>query len=254
MKKRTAILAIAGLMLLSVSSFAQQPPPKPEKSVPAKPGQTAPGPQGQQGPMARLQSYLNLTPEQIQKFKDFQKARQDEQKSFRDQMQKLRGDLRPMLKDEKADKGKINGLIDQIAKLGADRAKQTLGNRGGIEKILTPEQADKLKQAGPAIRQRLMNAVRGLGMTPGGGPMRGGRMMQPGMRGQGMGQGMRGQGMAPGRMGRGQGMGQGMRPGMGMGRGQMMRPGMGQGMMERFPVLQRLMRMRRMGARFGAWW
>jgi Spy/CpxP family protein refolding chaperone len=254
MKKRTAILAIAGLMLLSLGSFAQQPPAKPEKPAPAKPGQTAPGPQGQQGPLARLQNFLSLTPEQVQKFKDFQKSRQDEQKGFRDQMQKLRGDLRPLLKDEKADKGKINGLIDQIAKLGADRAKQALGNRGGIQKILTPEQVDKLKKAGPAVRQRLMNFFRGQGMAPGAGQMRGGRMMQPGMRGQGM----LGQGMAPGRMGRGQGMGQGMRgqgmvPGQ-MGRGQMMRPGMGQRMMQRFPVLQRLMRLRRMAVRFGAWW
>lgn len=253
MKKRTAILAIAGLMVLTLGAFAQQPPAKPEKAAPAKAGRTAPGPQGQQGPLARLQNFLNLTPEQVQKFKDFQKARQDEQKSFRGEMQKLRGDLRPMLKDEKADKGKINGLIDQIAKLGADRAKQALGNRGGIQKILTPEQADKLKKAGPAVRQRLMNFFRSQGMAPGAGPMRGGRMMQPGMRGQGM-----GQGMGQGRMGRGQGMGQGMRgqgmaPGQ-MGRGQMMRPGMARGMMQRFPVLQRLMRLRRMGVRFGAWW
>jgi len=252
MKKRTAILAIAGLLLLSLGVLAQQPPAKAEKPAPAKLGQTAPGPQGQQGPLARLQNFLNLTPEQVQKFKDFQKARQDEQKSFRDQMQKLRGDLRPMLKDEKADKGKINGLIDQIAKLGADRTKQVLGNRGGIQKILTPEQVDKLKKAGPAVRQRLMNFFRGQGMAPGAGPMRGGRMMQPGM-----GQGMRGQGMAPGQMGRGQGMPQGARPGMRMGpmgRGQMMRHGLGQRMMQRFPVLQRLLRLRRMGVRFGAWW
>ena len=252
MKKRTAILAIAGLMLLSVSIFAQQPPAKPEKPVPAKPGQTAPGPQGQQGPMARLQSYLNLTPEQIQKFKDFQKSRQDEQKAFRGEMQKLRGDLRPLLKDEKADKSKINGLIDQIAKLGADRAKQALGNRGGIQKILTAEQLDKIKKAGPAVRQRLMNFFRGQGMAPGAGPMRGGRMMQ-----RGRGQGMRGQGMRPGmgRMGGGQMMQPGMGQGMGqMGRGQMMQPGMGQGMEQRFPVLQRLMRLRRMGVRFGVWW
>jgi Spy/CpxP family protein refolding chaperone len=254
MKKRIALLAIAGLIFLSLGAFAQQPPAKTEKPAPAKPGQTAPGPRGQQGPLARLQNFLNLTPEQVQKFKDFQKVRQDEQKSFRDQMQKLRGDLRPLLKDEKADKGKINGLIDQIAKLGADRAKQALGNRDGIQKILTPEQADKLKKAGPAVRQRLMNFFRGQGMAPGAGPMGGGQMMQPGM-----GQGMRGQGM-----GRGQGMLQGQRPGMGMrgqgmapgqmGRGQMMRPGMLQRLMQRFPILRRLLGQRRMGGRFGAWW
>jgi hypothetical protein len=61
--------------------------------------------------------------------------------------------------------------------------------------------------------------------------------------------GMRGQGRQP--MGRGQMM----RPGMGMrGQGHMMRPGMIQHLMQRFPVLRRLLQMRRMGGRMGAWW
>jgi Spy/CpxP family protein refolding chaperone len=255
MRKCLTALTVMGFLFLTVAAYAQQQPPaKPQKPVPQ--GQPGPNQPAQQGPLAKLADYLKLTPEQIQKFKDFQKARQDEQKSFRDQMQKLRGDLRPMLKDQKADQGKINGLIDQIAKLGADRTKQVLGTRGGVQKILTPEQAEKLKNAGPAIRQRLMNFGRGQGMGPG---MQGrGQGQQPMGRGQGMGPGGQGQMMRPGMRGQGRqpmGRGQMMRPGMGMrGQGHMMRPGMIQHLMQRFPVLRRLLQMRRMGGRMGAWW
>jgi Spy/CpxP family protein refolding chaperone len=189
MRKCLAALTIMGFLFLTVGAYAQQPPAKPEK--PAKP---EPGPRA---PLANLKDFLQLTPEQEAKIKDMQKARQGEQKAFRDEMQKLRGELNPLLKDPKADQNKINSLVDQIAKLGADRTKKVLANRNPLQKILTPEQLEKLKNA-PA---RMM----------------GGRGMGPGM--QGMRQGM-GQGMGPG-MGRGMGPGmhQRMRPGLGMGRG-----------------------------------
>ncbi len=189
MRKCLAALTIMGFLFLTVGAYAQQPPAKPEK--PAKP---EPGPRA---PLANLKDFLQLTPEQEAKIKDMQKARQDEQKAFRDEMQKLRGELNPLLKDPKADQNKINSLVDQIAKLGADRTKKVLANRNPLQKILTPEQLEKLKNA-PA---RMM----------------GGRGMGPGM--QGMRQGMA-QGMGPG-MGRGMGPGmhQRMRPGLGMGRG-----------------------------------
>jgi len=206
MKKYLAALTILGFLFLSAGTFAQQPPAKPEK--PAKP---APA---QQGPQANLKDFLQLTTEQEAKLKDMQKARREEQKAFQDQMQKLRGELMPLLKDQKADQNKINGLVDQIAKLGADRTKKVLANRNPLEKVLTPQQLEKLKNA-PG---RMMD---GRGMM-------GGRGMEPGM--QGMRRGM-GQRMGPGM---GQGMGQGMgRMGQGMGRmgqGRMMRPGMGRGM------------------------
>jgi Spy/CpxP family protein refolding chaperone len=249
MKKRTAIFALASVLLLGLSVFAQQQPPAKTQPAPKQ------APQGQEGPLAKAAGFLNLTPEQIQKFKDLQKSRQDDQKAFRDQMQKLRGELQPLVRDQKADPAKVNGLIDQIAKLGADRTKKALAGRGAGEKILTPEQTEKIKTAPPALRQMLMNLGRGqgMGMGMGMGPMGGrGGMMQPGMRGQGMGrgQGQGGQGMQGLRQGMGgQGMGMGrMGGGMGMGRG------MGMGPMQRHPLLRRLLQMRRMGGRFGGWW
>jgi len=192
MKKIFAALTILGFLFLSAGGFAQQPPAKQEKpAVPAP---------AQKGPMPNMKEFLQLTPEQEAKIKDMQKARQEEQKAFREQMQKLRGELAPLLKEPKADQNKINGLVDQIAKLGADRTKKVLANRNPMQKILTPEQLEKMKNA----------PMRGRGGFMGG---------MPGM----------GQGMGQGRMMMRPGMGRGMRQGAGRG-GMMMQPGMGRGM------------------------
>lgn len=199
MKKYLAAATILGFLFLTVGVFSQQPPAKPEK--PAKP---APGPQG---PLANLKDFLKLTPEQEAKLKDLQKGRQEEAKAFRDQMQKLRGELNPLLKDPKADQNKINGMIDQMAKLSADRMKKGLANRNPLQKILTQEQLDKLNQVrGRGMRQGMM--MRGRGMGPGMGMGRGqfmqrGRFMGP-MGGQFMGPGQRGFG-GRGMLGRGLG-------------------------------------------------
>ena len=194
MKKYLAALTAMGFLFLTVAAYAQQPPAKPEK--PAKP---EPGPRG---PLANLKDFLKLTPEQEAKLKDMQKARQDEQKAFRDQMQKLRSELAPLLKDPKADQNKINSLVDQIAKLGAERAKKMLANRNPLQKILTPEQLEKLKNAPPRLLgPGLMMRGRGMGMGPGLGPMGQGRFMGPGFRqglGPGLGLGLRGPGMGRG--------------------------------------------------------
>jgi len=214
MKKYLAALTILGFLFMAAGAYAQQPPAKPEKPQKPAPGQGA--------PLANLKDFLQLTPEQEAKIKDMQKARQEEQKAFREQMQKLRGELNPLLKDQKADQNKINGLIDQIAKLNADRMKKGLANRNPLQKILSPEQLDKLKNArGRFMGQGPMMRGRGMGMRPGMGPMGQGLMM----RGRGM---------------------MGMR--LGMGPGFMGRPGFrGQGWGNAW-------RLRRLGMRLGIWW
>jgi Spy/CpxP family protein refolding chaperone len=212
MRKCLTALTIIGFLFLTVGGSAQQPPAKPEK--PAKP---APGPQG---PLANLKDFLKLTPEQEAKLKDFEKVRQGEMKAFREQMQKLRGELNPLLKDPKADQNKINGLIDQISKLNADRMKKGLANRNPLQKILTQEQLDKLNQVrGRMMRQGMMMRGRGMGMGRGMGSGRG-QLMQRGRfigpRGQ--------QFMGPGQRGfGGRGM---MGPGSGRTWRLMRRPGM----------------------------
>jgi len=173
MKKYLTVVALSvGILLLGWSGYAQRPPAK--KAAPAE-KQAAPGPRG---PLAALKDALNLTPEQEAKIKDMQKARQEEQKAFQGEMRKLRSELNPLLNDPKADPAKINGLIDQLSKLNADRMKKAIANRNPLAKILTQEQLDKLK----AARGRLMGMggmMRGRGFGQGMGPMgRGGLMGQ----------------------------------------------------------------------------
>ncbi len=116
---------------------------------------------------------LNLTPEQKTKIEEFRKARQEESKAFFEQMRKLRTDLREMMKDPQANEKKIDGLIDEMSKLRADRMKRGLRNSQEIRKIFTPEQLEKMK----AFRTRMVRRGRRFG--PFQGP-RGWQRMGPG--------------------------------------------------------------------------
>jgi Spy/CpxP family protein refolding chaperone len=220
MKKSLAVLTVIGLLGFGFFAFAQN---KPAPSPQAKPGQQAPGPNG---PMQRLKAWLNLTPEQVTKLQDFRKANQEGQKAFQDQMKKLRDELGPLMKDSKSDQNKINGLIDQVAKLSADRIKRGYQNARNLEKIFTPDQLDKLKRVGGVLQGFGMGLRQGLGMRGAGQG-----------RGFGQGPGMRG-GM--GRQGMGQ-MAPGMRGGMGM--------GPGRGMMNQPGAMNRMNRLRMLGQR-----
>jgi len=221
MKKYIIGLAVIGIVFSGALVFAQS-----QKQAPAQkaaPGEK-PGPAGPGGPVARLKNFLQLTPDQEAKLKDFRKARMDEQKAFREQTQKLRGELGPLMRDPKADEKKVDGLIDQLAKLRADQMKKGLQSRREVQKIFTPEQLEKLK----TLRGRLPGG-RGMMMRPGMGPM--------------------GRGMGP----MGQGFSRGVGPGFGPGRG----PGfMGRnGFMGRRPLrrLWRWMQMRRGWSGQGIW-
>jgi Spy/CpxP family protein refolding chaperone len=128
---------------------------------------------------------LGLTAEQEKALETFRKVRADENRAFREEMMKLRGEMRELGKDPKANEAKINGLIDKTAQLRAERAKAAFKHLGEVKKIFTPEQLEKMK----TFRARVMD--------------------RPGMAGRGR--------MALGRMGfRGPGMGRFMGPRIGM--------------------------------------
>ena len=173
---RIAIAATAAVFLAAVffpafvTAQETQAPPPAGKKPPVKMG---------------LRESLGLTAEQEKALGEFRTARRDESRTFRDEMMKLRGEMRELGKDSKANEAKINGLIDQTALLRAERAKAAFKHRGEVEKIFTPEQLEKMK----TFRARAMG--------------------RPGMAGRGR--------MEIGRMGfRGPGMGRFMGPGFGM--------------------------------------
>ncbi len=204
MKKYFVPLVLVALAAFGLSLFAQDQAAAPAPGKSEKPAF--------QGPLARAKEALKLTPEQETKLKEFHKARQAENKSFAEQMKKYRSDLQALRKDDKADPNKVNGLIDQMFKLQADRAKAQFKNRKDMEKIFTPEQLQKLKNG------RSM-------------------FMGPGRMGGFMGGFMAGPMGGPGGMGFGRGM---------MMRGPLMRFGMRMRMM-----MRRMFRFGRMGRHNG---
>ena len=129
-----------------------------------------------------VRDLLAISPEQEKKIQEFRQARQKDRQAFREEMTKMRGEMRDLMKDTKANAARIDGLIDQRSKLRADREKLAVRTRGEWEKIFTPEQLEKMKKYRGAFmgRQGLAEGGRfGLG-RPGMG-----RFM--GMRGMGMG-------------------------------------------------------------------
>jgi len=97
---------------------------------------------------------LNITPEQQKKIWEFRDARLKEGQAFREQMSKMRTEMRDLMKDPKANVSKIDGLIDNMSKLHADREKAAFRTRGEFEKLFTPEQLEKMKTFRGALMGR----------------------------------------------------------------------------------------------------
>lgn len=115
-----------------------------------------------------LKDALQLTPEQEKKLEEFRKARLEEARAFREKMQTMRQEFRKLMTDPKADQKKLESMIDEMAKMRAERMKTFIKNREEWRKIFTPEQLKKLDD------YRKDFALRNW-MRAG----RGGRMMRP---------------------------------------------------------------------------
>lgn len=144
MRKKMALAGLTAALLLvgSAGSFAQNPP---EKMQPRGAWFFA----GQLG--ERMAKFLELTPDQQARFDEVRKARRDEAKAFREEMGKLRPQLREAMKDPKADQNKIDGLIDQLSQVRAAHFKSLVRTHKDLEKALTPEQLEKYRE----VRSRM---------------------------------------------------------------------------------------------------
>jgi Spy/CpxP family protein refolding chaperone len=127
---RRAGAALLAAAVLAVLAAAQTPPPPPGR----------PGPRA-----ARAIADLGLTPDQVKALGEFRKARMNERLAFREEMGRFRGEMRALAGDPQANQGKIDKLIDQRARLRADREKGALRARAERDNIFTPEQRDKIR-------------------------------------------------------------------------------------------------------------
>jgi Spy/CpxP family protein refolding chaperone len=172
----TATAVILALVLVPTLAAAQ------DSRGSAQPGRTS---AERMGP----RQALALTPDQEKALEEFRKARGEEGRAFRDEMMKVREEMRGLAKDPQANRAKIEALIDRTAKLRADREKAALRTREERNRIFTPEQLEKLKAwRGRLADRRGLAAWRGRAAF---GPM--------GFRGPGR---FGGQRPAPGRMAR----------------------------------------------------
>jgi|YelNatPaOPRAMG01_1025707.scaffolds.fasta_scaffold231280_2 Spy/CpxP family protein refolding chaperone len=139
------------------------------------------GPGAGMGPGARMEAFLNLTQEQKTKLEALRKTHQEEMKGLRDKLQGLQKQLRDLRQDPKADPKKIESLIDDIFKLRATQMKAQIKHQGEVEKILTPEQKEKLAQAKQRIARVAPRFFGRPGMGMGHWGMRGRFMGFPGL-------------------------------------------------------------------------
>lgn len=103
-------------------------------------------------------NFLDLTPEQKSKLKEFRKMRQEERREFQSKMREVQRQIAELMRDPEANEKAITGLYQEIAKLRSNHLTQIIRHKKEIEKILTPEQLEKLEKARKRIDQR-----RGLG-------------------------------------------------------------------------------------------
>ncbi len=100
------------------------------------------------------ENFLDLTPEQESKLKEFRKMRQEERREFQSKMREVRKKMAPMMRDPEANEKAIQGLYQEIAKLRSGHLTQVIMHKKEIKKILTPEQLEKLEKAKKKIEQR----------------------------------------------------------------------------------------------------
>lgn len=92
----------------------------------------------------RFEQFLDLTPEQKAQLEEFRQSGTEERRAHFEKTRKLREEMREAMKDPEAEAGRINGLIDEMSKLRADRMKRGLARKTEMRKIFTPEQQAKM--------------------------------------------------------------------------------------------------------------
>ena len=141
MKRRIALrLAAAALVaaaLIPIAAAQEKEPPAPATQPRVE----------RQRPIAEL----NLTSDQLKALEAFRAGQRQKARAFRDDMAKLREEMRALRAEPEANEARIEALIDKRAALTAGHEKEALRARAERNKIFTPEQLEKLK----TMRSRL---------------------------------------------------------------------------------------------------
>ncbi len=142
----------AGLVAV-VLAIALWPVTAKPQDKPAPPEKPRPGARSLRQEMAR--DLFDITSEQEKKLQELREARRRDHQAFREETVRMRGEMRDLMKDPKANAAKIEKLIDGRARLRAEREKQVLRSRGEREKNFTPEQLEKMRKYRDIFRERV---------------------------------------------------------------------------------------------------
>jgi Spy/CpxP family protein refolding chaperone len=97
---------------------------------------------------------FNITPDQEKMLRELREAGRKDRQAFRDEMLKMRDEMRALMKDPQANAAKIDKLIDARARLRAEREKKAFRSREDWRKVFTPEQLEKMSKYRGVIRER----------------------------------------------------------------------------------------------------
>jgi Spy/CpxP family protein refolding chaperone len=148
-KTRIALLAAALLAFPILNAAGQD-----------KKDDSAPAPRGEGRWHAALAERLGLTADQEKRLEEFRAARRAEAEKFRGEMAGLREEREGLMKDPEANAAKLEGLIDRLAGLRAERMKAGLRSRTAWAKIFTAEQLEKMKTFRGRVADRARTMMR----------------------------------------------------------------------------------------------
>jgi Spy/CpxP family protein refolding chaperone len=167
--RRTILCAVAALALI-----ATQP------SLYAKEGGNRQGPKGPGekcmmhdmkgagGPMfgdpEKMKKELGLNDEQVKKIAAINNEHHKKMLEFREKIAPKEIQLERLLLEDTVDLGKVKALLREISDLKVEVHMLMIQHRLDIEKVLTPEQKEKMKQH----RKHMMKKMKGHGPGPGG--------------------------------------------------------------------------------------
>ena len=136
--------AVLAVVLFPITAKSQDKPAPPEKA----------GAEARSLRREMARDLFAITPEQEKRLQELRDAQMKDARAFREQMTKMRGEMRDLMKDPQANAAKIDSLIDSRARLRAEREKQALRFRSEREKTFTLEQIEKMKRYRGELRER----------------------------------------------------------------------------------------------------
>lgn len=148
MKLRTALIALASLILVNIQpSFAQpQPQPQPQQQTQLSKKQMMPSHK------MDWKEKLGLTDKQIDKIKQIKDSSYDDMKAMRLQKWDLYKQMILMSHEKTIDQQKLNTLLSNMNTLSEKMMRQEIQIKHDIYMVLTPEQQVKMKEM---LQQRL---------------------------------------------------------------------------------------------------